>query len=387
MLKKLVISLWFLVFCFLFLYSFVQVDLGLTLTRASFFQTFQRSFQYVGYFNRPLSTYLYCSIIVLLFALYVLTLWLVKAKRIEARTVWIITIIGSAILLFSYNAFSYDLFNYIFDAKIVTHYLENPYQHKALDYPGDPMLGFMHWVHRTYPYGPLWLGLTIPLSFMGFSYFLFTFYLFKTLMVGSYLLCGLVIEKISRKTKIIDPVFALTFFALNPLVIIESLVSAHHDLVMILPALFGVYMLHKHKKYTAWLLLLSSALIKFATLLLVPLYILYPFIKHKNKDYIFFLLSILLMVIAVYLASSRTTFQPWYLLFVLPFASFLSNKYYVLIPSAILSFLVLFQYVPYLYTGNYNPPIPMIMNQMLWGSIGVGVVIMVLYGIYRQVQK
>ena len=44
---------------FVFFYSFTQVDLSLTLSRASFITTLQRSFQYIGYFNRPLSTVLF----------------------------------------------------------------------------------------------------------------------------------------------------------------------------------------------------------------------------------------------------------------------------------------------------------------------------------------
>lgn len=383
MLKKAVICSWFIVFCLLFLYSFVQVDLGLTLSRASIFLTIEKSFQYVGWFNRPLSTLLYCFIVILLFALYVVTLVLSKKNKLQARSIWIITILAAVILAFSYNAFSYDFFNYIFDARIFTHYGLNPYQYKALDFPHDPMLGFMHWTHRTYPYGPFWLALTVPLSYVGFGYFLPTFYLFKILSAACYLVCCYFIYKIAKKMKLVNPVFALSFFALNPLVLIESLVSAHNDIVMMALALCGVYLLTQDKKYHSWLLLLLSIGIKFATALLVPLFLWYPFSKRKNKDIIFLLGSVLCMLIAVYLASVRTTFQPWYFLLVMPIASLLSNKYYILIPSVLFSFLILFQYVPYFYTGNYNPPIPMIMNQMLFISIGVSVSATVLFGIYK----
>lgn len=373
MLRKLVIGSWVIVLCSLFLYSFTQIDLGLTFARASFLQSTLKSFQYVGYFNRPLSAVLFSSIVVLLMALYMWTLFLVWKKKITVRTTALITILASVVLVFSYNAFSYDLFNYVFDAKIVTHYHQNPYFHKALDYPNDPMLGFMHWTHRTYPYGPLWLGISIPLSYIGMGYFLITLYLFKILAAASYLLSGLLIFKIAKKTKLVNPNFALAFFALNPFVLIESLVSAHIDAVMMAVALGGVYMLVSNKKYTGFVLLTLSILIKFATVLLVPLFLWYPFSKHKNKDFIFFLCSTLLMVFGVYLqvAAATKTFQPWYFLLVLPFASLLTNKYYVFIPSVVFSFLVLFQYVPYLYTGNYDPPISQVMIQMLWWSIGI----------------
>lgn len=384
MLSKIVLSFWFLVICFLFLYSFTQVDLGLTLSQASIIQFFQKSFQYVGYFNRPLSAFFYLSIILILTLLYLWTLALVKRKKIQKRAIWIIIFFTSIILLFSYNAFSYDIFNYMFDARIVTHYGQNPYEHKALDYPGDPMLSFMHWTHRTYPYGPLWLGITIPFSFIGGSFFLLTFYLFKALAVGSYLVSCYLIEKISKKSELINSEFALAFFALNPLVVIESLVSGHNDIAMIALILAGVYFLFDQKKYTAWFFLILSASIKFATALLFPLFIWYPFSKRKNKDLIFYFLCAVLMLLGIVLASERTTFQPWYILLVIPFCSLLSNRYYFLIPSVTISSLALLQYAPFLYLGNFDPPVPMIMNQMLWVSIGISIILTFLYALSRK---
>lgn len=373
MLKKLLPTLWIFCALLLFFYSFVQVDLGLTLSRASFLQSIQKTFQYVGYFNRPLSTYLFCSLVALFSGMYIYTLYLSWKNKINILTIRHIVLFVGVILLFSYNAFSYDLFNYIFDAKIVTRYHENPYVRKALDYPTDPMLGFMHWTHRTYPYGPLWLVLTVPISFLGLGYFLITFYLFKALMVASYFLTSLLIYKIAKKTKLVDPTFAVSFFALNPFVIIESVVSAHNDIVMLMFAVLGVYFLVNEQKYKASVFLIISILIKFASVLLVPLFLWYPFSRRKNKNTLFFLGSVFLMVVGVFLASNRTTFQPWYFLYVLPFAAIISNRYYVLIPSVIFSSLILLQYVPFLYTGNFDPPIPSIMNQMLMWSIVLGV--------------
>src|SRR3989344_7986002 len=110
MLSKIVVSFWFLVVCSLFFYSFTQVDLGLTLNQTSLIQYFQKSFQYIGYFNRPLSSALVCAVYILMFSLYIWTLSLVWKKKIKTRVIWIITIMTSVILLFSYNAFSYDIF-------------------------------------------------------------------------------------------------------------------------------------------------------------------------------------------------------------------------------------------------------------------------------------
>src|SRR3989344_7264882 len=147
---KLLGTFYVLTIIFLFLYSFTQVDLNLTLSQFSLWQITQKFFQQIGYFNRPLSTTFYILIIFLLFGFYFFFLSLASKNKIRKNKIWFLTIVSTIILSFSYNAFSYDLFNYMFDAKIITHYGQNPYLHKALDFSTDPMLNFMRWTHRTY---------------------------------------------------------------------------------------------------------------------------------------------------------------------------------------------------------------------------------------------
>lgn len=351
----------------LFFYSFVQVDLGLTLTRTSLITTIQRSFQYIGYFDRPLSTYFYVAILVLLFLSYGLALWLAAKGMLERTLVWKVIIGMTVVLAFSYNAFSYDLFNYIFDARIFTHYHLNPYAYKALDFPTDKMLGFMHWTHRTYPYGPAWLVLTVPLSFIGFGLFIPTLVLFKLLTAGFFLVGLFYLEKILRKVSPKDALFGLVFFAFNPLVIIESLVSAHNDIVMFSLALTSIYFFINKRLFIAFCLLLLSVGIKFATGLLLPLFIIIAMFEHKkvplNWRQIFPIFT-LTMVIGLVAATLRTNFQPWYLLYLLPFAALTPRKFWIVIPSVILSIAALLNYVPFLFTGNWDPPIPSILLQI-----------------------
>lgn len=358
---------WITLFIGLFLYSFTQIDLSLTFSSVSIWQGIEKSFQYIGYFNRALSTYLYIGILIIFSLLYFWTLWLTHTKKLSRRYLWIVILIGIVILFASYNTFSYDLFNYIFDAKIITHYHQNPYLHKALDFPGDPMLSFMHWTDRVYPYGPAWLGLTVPLSFVGANIFIITFYLFKLLMTGSFLLSAWFIEKICEKTKTTNSLFALAFFALNPLVMIESLVSAHNDIVMMCFALLAVYLV-VHQKYV-WSIfsLIVSIAVKFATAIMVPFYLVALFytVKRKTVPWSFlFIFMAIIMIGGVVAASVRTNFQPWYLLYCLPFAALVSKKYFVLIPSVVCSIMALVTYVPFLYLGNWDKPVPQFLTDL-----------------------
>ena len=381
--EKVSLSFYLLVLFGLFLYSFTQIDLSLTFSRIEFLQNIVRSFQYVGYFNRPLSTYLYIFLMVALFSFYLYFLIRSYVGKLHKKFVW--TLVGSVavIFAFSYNAFSYDLFNYIFDAKIITQYQQNPYEHKALDYAGDPMLSFMRWTHRVYPYGPGWLTLTTPLSFVGLQIFLPTFFLFKFLMAASFVGSVYFIGKILQKIKPERELFGIVFFALNPLVLIEALVSAHLDIVMIFFGLWAFYLLLTKKYIFSLVVFAFSVSIKFATVFLLPVYLMvwYLFYKKKNINWhMVFLVSTVLMAVTVYVASTRTNFQPWYLLLPLAFAAFSAWAFYVLLPAIIISSFSLLTYVPFLFTGNWDKPIPQILAMIYMMSYVISVVAVVVYG-------
>lgn len=366
-LERILLLLYSIVITGLFLYSFTQIDLSLTFSRIEVLRNVTSSFQQIGYFNRPLSTIFFFTLLVLLFTFYIIFLRLAQKKKIRTPFVWSTVIISSVLLVFSYNAFSYDIFNYIFDAKIITQYQENPYERKALDYPQDPMLSFMRWTHREYPYGPVWLGITVPLSFVGLQYFLPTFFLFKLLMAASYIGCVYFISKIFQKIAPEREVFGLVFFALNPLVLIESLVSGHIDIVMMCAALWAFYLLLIGKYLVAYILFAISIGIKFVTVFIAPIFLLVHFLLAKKlpaRWEVLFGFGLVLMVIGVIVESKLSNFQPWYLLAVFPFAVFLAHRYFVYIPTVIISFIALLNYAPYLYIGNWDKPIPQILSDM-----------------------
>jgi hypothetical protein len=347
----------------LFLYSLTQIDLSLTFSRLSAWQVIEKSFQQLGFFNRPLSTAIFIIILVLLFIHYFAFIFLANKQKITTKQLWFLVLAGFVILVFSYNAFSYDLFNYIFDAKILTFYHQNPYLHKALDFPNDPMLSFMRWTHRLYPYGPSWLILTLPLSFIGLGFFLPTFLLFKLLMGFSFLGSCYLIYKISEKIFPENKLVNLAFFALNPLVLIESLVSAHNDIAMIFFLLLSIYCFILRKNAYSLISYLFSAGVKYSTGVFLPIFMFAYYKKRKNKNINweqFFLVAFLLAITTVFVATIRTTFQPWYLLLPLSMASFISKKYYVFVPVILSSIFATSLYIPYVFMTDYAKEYPSI---------------------------
>lgn len=366
----------------LFFYSYTQVDLSLTLSRLSIWQSIEKTFQYLGFFQRPLSAGIYLLLLVFLFTSYGGLLFVASKKEISSRRIWVLILFSAGLLTFAYNAFSYDLFNYIFDAKVITFYHSNPYHHYALQYPHDPMLSFMHWVERTYPYGPLWLAITIPFSFLGGQIFLITFYLFKLIASLSFVGTAYVIEKTAKRILPQQSLFALVLFAFSPLVLIEGLVSAHNDMVMIFLSSLALYLLIRERYVFSFSSLVASVGVKFATGIWFPLWVVVLFFQSRGKKNVYeFSMSMgtILSLIPVILATLRTNFQPWYFLYVLPFAA-LTRKPYLYIPVAVFSFFALLEYVPFLYTGNWDPPIPALLNQI--SLVGIIVALMAGMGLW-----
>ncbi len=369
MLNKSLISLWFLGASALFLYSFTQVDLSLTLSRVSIWQEIQKAFQYVGWFDRPLSTYLYVGIISFLFILFLWTIYLVSKNKINKKTLWTVVILVTAILIPSYNAFSYDLFNYIFDARIVSYYGLNPYEFKPLDFTNDPMLSFMRSTHRVYPYGPVWLLVTVPITFIANEIFLLSFFLLKLLNGIAFLATVHLVKKIAEHLKLKNVHLAIVLFALNPLVLVEGLVSAHNEIIMVFFAVLSLYLLFLNRNTLSVISLIISIGIKYATVVLLPVLFIKMFIK-KISDGKIIQISLALLIFAVVatsLASGQnkgSEFQPWYLLLVAPLIALCENRLLRFI-FVVLSFIILASYVPFLYNGIWPEDILNYKNMLI----------------------
>lgn len=373
---KLLFSSYILAVIALFFYSFTQVDLSLTLSQSSIYQTLEKQLQYVGFFQRPLSALIFIVISIVLFLSYFVFLHFAKENKLNFKSLRLLILVTFVILVFSYNGFSYDLFNYIFDAKILTFYHQNPYLHRPTDFLSDPMLNFMRWTHRTYPYGPSWLVLTLPLSFVGLNYFLPTFFLFKIMIGLTFLGSCYLIYKISEIIFPKDKIFNTVFFALNPLVIIEGLVSSHNDFPLVFFGLLSIYLYIKKKKLLSFFSLVFSIGIKYLSVSLIPVFA-WGFYLEKTKKEInfdkFFRIALICSLVTLFLVSLRTTFQPWYLIFPFSLGSLIARKYYVFIPVVIASATCLMVYVTYVFMTDYAKGYPQIILNI--ELIGLGAVI------------
>lgn len=325
------------------IFSFVYIDPN--------FIYMQKIYTGFAYSNYLVTTSIYCLMIIVLFLYFGLMIRLIILKKISLKEV--VGLIGITIicLIVSYPAMlSFDIFNYIFTAKVAYFYHENPYIIMPIEFIGDPMLNFTHAANKVALYGPVWLLLTSIPSLIGFSQFLATLYSFKIFIAVFYVGSAYVLWKINHN------LISLCLFILNPLVIIETLISGHNDIAMIFFILLTIYSFQNKKPLFGLLFFVLSIGIKYASLALLPVVIILTIAHYRNKNmqwdriYIFSFWTMFLIFLMSFL---REEIYSWYALWFLVFSALLLKKRFIQTLSISFSMTLLLRYVPFMYFGTY----------------------------------
>lgn len=344
-------TLWLVLAIIIFVYSYGFVDLNLTLSSAPLLFNFVTWVQHLVYFDRPLSLKIFIFLICSLFLLYIGTLFSQSKNRLT-KFPWKITVLLSLIFSLAYPMLSSDVFKYLFSAKEILVYHANPYLFPPNTFPQDSWIRFMRWVHTTIPYGPAFTALTIPYYLIGFGKFVPILYLFKLDQAAWYLLSIWFIGKIAKSQKWEDSrvVLAQLFFTLNPLVLMEWLVNAHNDAIMITLLLGSIYFLTLQKRAWSFVSLLLSIGIKYVTAIFIPILLFPKLIRRHFSLVIYYLLIILTLTPLLYHYSWQ--YQPWYVTWLIPLAALIPNRL-VRWSVAAYSFSVFSRYLYFVGTGSW----------------------------------
>lgn len=385
---------WLLAFFCLFLglysiFSYSFTDPNLVLVTLPWYWSFQSWMWQNVFANKVILVSVYGSLIIVLFVLYLWIIRLLKKhteQRVE-RTQILIYGLVIACLLFSYNALSHDVFNYIFNAKLAVVYQEDPHVATALQYSGDDWTRFMHNTHTQAPYGYGWTLLSfVPFS-LGNQVFSVTWMLFRLFQVLAIFGLYKSLQALSKpvlKRELYLSELAVVF--LNPLFLIEIVSSMHNDLWMIFPAVAAVAVALQHSRNFVSALLLSGLLlalsisIKFATIVLIPVVVLLlvqrtvlqtmlervvprlPF-SRKLTEWVVSLLERwiypwvpLVCSVALFLPlflSRSQYFHPWYLVWSLSWLPLIKQAWWRQIILAF-SFSSLLRYLPWIWVGGFE---------------------------------
>ncbi|OGG01453.1 hypothetical protein A2Z33_02870 [Candidatus Gottesmanbacteria bacterium RBG_16_52_11] len=339
-----IILIGYIIFSAAFLfYSYTQVDPGLSITRFQLPARIIRGFQELG-FRRPLSLTLFTGIVSGFTVLYFLTLR--AYKSITKSGFYLILASVTGILVLGYPAYSHDIFNYLFSARILVVYGKNPFTTVPLAFASfDPWLSFMRWTHLPSAYTPLWIAFTVPLYLIGLGRFVTVLFTFKAFLAACFVATVVVIGEIMKN---IDPdrrLRAMIFFGLNPLVLMESVISPHNDIVMALLAV-GSYLIYlKRRRLLSFLALAVSAAAKTMTVFLYPVAL-----TGWNP-----MRALIAMTLATLAGFAVKELLPWYLLWVLPFAALNVRFTRLTLFFALVSIGFAFSYAPHMYFGDYRP--------------------------------
>ena len=377
----------------LLILSYSYVDLNLTLSSNPIVLSTIKSLQYLAYYQRPLATFIYTSFLLLWFLFFVFLAYLFYKKQLSLKFLKLSVLSSVIILIFAYPYLSSDLFNYMFDAKIIYFYHENPYLFKPLDFPGDDWLRFMRWVHRYSPYGPLWLLFSLVPTILGFGKFIITLFAFK-IFIGSFQLINtFIVYKIVKKINSQKALLAALIYGLNPLFLIEGVANAHNDIVIATCFLASIYFALNRKTVSSYFLLTFGIFIKYIPILIAPWIVLYN-IKPKNNFKKLVYLSFATMVIFTFVYSStkitvpfvasgstQIQFQPWYLFWTLPFLTLIPSVMAFLVLLSV-SFFASLRYYPYLLNGDWSQPgtITYLRNVILFPIVLALIIILIKYG-------
>lgn len=340
------------------------------------------------------------------FFLIMVTIWgsyfavIIAISRLEKprgiRIIGAFWLITAMALFFGHNALSHDIFNYLFNAKMVMVYQANPHIKTALDFAQDPWVRFMHNIHTPAPYAWGWTALSLIPFGLSFGKFLLAYFGMKLWMFGALALTLffewqlLKLEQWSWRER----VFRFSLLAFHPLLLIETLMNGHNDVWMMWPVLAALWlvMVRKSRWWKRWLGAIAlfglSLSTKYASVLVAPVFALVAvqdmsasFLTGKGKKFVQKWLAMVfpywadftgLLVILPLLTPRSQQFHPWYAIWFLVFLPLCRLRWVQALLLG-LSLTSTFRYLPWLANGlEYNDLVQWNMRQITWSGLLLG---------------
>ena len=340
--ESIALPVYFLTLLLLGVFSYGFIDPNLTLSANQTFVRLQAPLKNLVYHQRPEATIIFLVLLLLMFACYVYFL--------KSPPKFFVIVFSACILVFSYPALTYDVFNYIATAKVALAYRENPYVVMPIEIPNEPNLAFTRAANKVALYGPVWIALTSIPHYLGGGNVWRTIIAFKLINTLVYLGFSYFIFRVTKNLT------NVVFFALNPLVLIEVLMNGHNDIYMMILAIGGLLLWQRNLKAYGFLLLAASWFIKGATIILAPLL----FLKNISRERLLLIAYCLLSFVFFVVAPIREELYPWYAVWLVMTASLLPMKKhkYLILFTIVLTFALELRNLPYMWMGYYEGPGP-----------------------------
>jgi hypothetical protein len=182
--------------------------------------------------------YYFTGGVVLMFIAYLLAL--ARAPQLRARWVWTAIVLVHCIYFLAPPMALTDIFNYINYGRMEVVHNLNPYTTIPILEPhADPAYALSNWHQLLSPYGPLFTLLTFAVVPLGVAA---SFWALKAIIALASLAT---LALVWRAAKLLgrDPIAAVVFVGLNPIVLAWGLGGAHNDFAMVLFIVAAFYLL------------------------------------------------------------------------------------------------------------------------------------------------
>jgi hypothetical protein len=196
----------------------------------------------------------------------------------KSLRVWVLGlgVLCGFLLIGLYPISALDVVLYVVRARLWALYDASPMLALPAHYPQDPYIRFVgEYLREPSPYGPLWeLIAQIPIR-LGILEIAGGVVAMKLISLISYVAMAVLIGWYSRQDsprERVSGLTAMTFFALNPLVLMQAIGNGHNDMVMMAFMTLGLVLWQRGLWAWAALALTLAALIKVSGLILLPLF-------------------------------------------------------------------------------------------------------------------
>ena len=203
------------------------------------------------------------GVLFLLWVVYLWMVWRTRSSRVDPRFVALGAVMLSGIAFLIPPVFSTDSFSYAMFGRLADVYGANPYSTTPAETaPGDPLMSYLFWRDIPSPYGPLWTLLSQGAVSETASPLLLILR-FKLISYVATLVNGWLIYRLVRRRWPDYAGWALLAFSWNPLVLVEGIVAAHNDVVLLTAALLAAHLLAHARAELSILALMLGSLIKY----------------------------------------------------------------------------------------------------------------------------
>lgn len=208
------------------------------------------------------------------FLLYLAGFLVLRRWRVPLAPVLAFTALFALTLLLVYPVTAIDVFLYGAQARVLAHYGANPLMVPPASFPNDPLLGWAGFTDRPSAYGPLWAYLGAAPALLGGGDPLRTALGMKALVTLALLVSVVLAYLVARRQQPGSGVMAAYLLGWNPLLLWSTAGDGHNDMAMMAFVLLA-FLLLPRRPTAALCALVLGALVKYAALLLLPLFVLY----------------------------------------------------------------------------------------------------------------